>query len=145
MLVVREGYRRPFELTELGREVARLEVLRMTSQLRSAEAAALLGEVGRLAATKTWQAIPEQRQLDLRPADCDVVFSYPWPGDEDLVERIFAARASNGALLLTFGAICFFAQGLLANHLSRRKHAGETAGDVAASLQGRRVAASRRN
>jgi hypothetical protein len=27
---------------------------------------------------------------------------YPWPGDEDFVERIFTARASNDALLLTF-------------------------------------------
>jgi len=44
--------------------------------------------------------------------------------------------------LLTLGIICFFGQGLLANHLSRRKHADS--GDVAASLQGRRVAASRR-
>jgi hypothetical protein len=50
-----------------------------------------------------------------------------------------------GLLLLTLGAICFFAQGLLANHLSRRKHAGEAADDVVASLQDRRVAASRRN
>ncbi len=46
--------------------------------------------------TRAW------RQLDLRPADCDVVFSYPWPGDEGFVERVFLARASDGALLLTF-------------------------------------------
>ena len=50
-----------------------------------------------------------------------------------------------GLLLLTLGAICFFMQGLLANYLSRRKHAGETADDVVKSLKGRRVAASRRN
>jgi len=36
--------RRPYELTRLGREVARLEAERMASQLRSAEAAALLGQ-----------------------------------------------------------------------------------------------------
>jgi len=46
--------------------------------------------------TRAW------RQLDLRPIDCDVVFSYPWPGDEGFIERVFAARASHGALLLTF-------------------------------------------
>ncbi len=45
-------------------------------------------------------------------------------------------------LLLTLGIICFFGQGLAANYLSRRKHADS--GDVAASLKGRRVAASRR-
>jgi hypothetical protein len=44
--------------------------------------------------------------------------------------------------LLTLGIICFFIQGLLANRFSRRKHAAS--GDVVASLQGRRVAASRR-
>ncbi len=49
-----------------------------------------------------------------------------------------------GLLLLALGAICFFVQGLLANYLSRRKHADEAAGDVVTSLQGRRVAASRR-
>ena len=35
--------RRPYELTTLGREVARLEARRLASQLRSAEQAALLG------------------------------------------------------------------------------------------------------
>ena len=46
-------------------------------------------------------------------------------------------------LLLALGIVCFFSQGLFANHLSRRKHAD--AGDVMASLQGSRVAASRRS
>ena len=45
--------------------------------------------------------------------------------------------------LLALGVLCFFGQGLLANYLSRRKHAA--AGGVAASLKGRRVAASRRS
>jgi hypothetical protein len=44
--------------------------------------------------------------------------------------------------LLVLGVICLSAQGLLANHLSRRKHAG---GSVADRLQDRRVAASRRS
>ncbi len=50
-----------------------------------------------------------------------------------------------GLLLLALGAICFFVQGLLANHLSRRKHAGDATGDVVTSLQSRRVVASRRS
>lgn len=43
-------------------------------------------------------------QLDVAPADCDVVFAYPWPGDEACVERVFSRHASSGALLLTFHA-----------------------------------------
>jgi Aerotolerance regulator N-terminal/von Willebrand factor type A domain/CARDB len=46
-------------------------------------------------------------------------------------------------LLLALGIICFLVQGLFANHLSHRKHAD--AGDVMTSLQGSRVAASRRS
>ncbi len=41
-------------------------------------------------------------ELDLAPADCDVVFAYPWPGEESIVDRVFARHASPGALLLTF-------------------------------------------
>lgn len=40
--------------------------------------------------------------LDLVPGDCDVVFAYPWPGEEALVDGVFARHASPGALLLTF-------------------------------------------
>jgi hypothetical protein len=45
--------------------------------------------------------------------------------------------------LLVLGAICFFAQGLLANHMSRRKHAVD--GGMVEALQKNRVAASRRS
>ncbi len=40
--------------------------------------------------------------LDLAPAECDVVFAYPWPGEESVVDSAFARHASPGALLLTF-------------------------------------------
>lgn len=40
--------------------------------------------------------------LDLAPADCDVIFAYPWPGEESIVDDAFARHASPGALLLTF-------------------------------------------
>ena len=40
--------------------------------------------------------------MDLAPADCDVVFAYPWPGEESIVDGAFARHASPGALLLTF-------------------------------------------
>ena len=63
---------------------------------------------------------------------------------DGLAEAAFNGRTGRdlGLTLLTLGILCFVAQGLLANHLSRRKHSG--AGDVVASLKGRRVAASRR-
>ncbi len=41
-------------------------------------------------------------ELDLAPADCDVVFAYPWPGEESIVDGAFARHASPEALLLTF-------------------------------------------
>jgi len=41
-------------------------------------------------------------ELGLEPEDCDVVFAYPWPGEEVSVDRVFARHASPGALLLTF-------------------------------------------
>ena len=41
-------------------------------------------------------------ELDLAPEDCNVVFAYPWPGEETFVDGLFARHASPGALLLTF-------------------------------------------
>ena len=41
-------------------------------------------------------------ELGLDPADCDVVFAYPWPGEESIADGAFARHASSGALLLTF-------------------------------------------
>jgi hypothetical protein len=41
-------------------------------------------------------------ELALRPPDCDVVFAYPWPAEEYLIEAVFSHGASPGALLLTF-------------------------------------------
>ncbi len=41
-------------------------------------------------------------EIDLAPSDCDVVFAYPWPGEEAIVDAVFARHASPDALLLTF-------------------------------------------
>lgn len=35
----------------------------------------------------------------------DIVFSYPWPGEEYLVERLFADHAAPGALLLMYSDV----------------------------------------
>lgn len=40
--------------------------------------------------------------LDLEPDDFDVIFAYPWPGEEAAVTRLFARRAAHGALLMTY-------------------------------------------
>lgn len=46
--------------------------------------------------TRAWD------ELDLAPADCDVIFAYPWPGEEAIVDKLFLRRAHSDALLLTF-------------------------------------------
>ena len=44
-------------------------------------------------------------ELELDPDDFDVVFAYPWPGEEQVIFEIFADTAAVGALLLTFHGI----------------------------------------
>lgn len=41
-------------------------------------------------------------ELDLAPEDCDVVFAYPWHGEETFVDRVFARHAAPDSLLVTF-------------------------------------------
>jgi hypothetical protein len=41
-------------------------------------------------------------ELQLDPDDFDVVFAYPWPGEEQTIFDLFDDCAATGALLLTF-------------------------------------------
>jgi predicted O-methyltransferase YrrM len=41
-------------------------------------------------------------ELDLAPDDFDIVFAYPWPGEEQVIFDLFADHAATGALLLTY-------------------------------------------
>lgn len=41
-------------------------------------------------------------ELELDPDDFDVVFAYPWPGEEQVVFDLFADCAAVGTLLLTY-------------------------------------------
>jgi hypothetical protein len=41
-------------------------------------------------------------ELGLEPDDFDVVFAYPWPGEEQVIFDLFADSAAVGALLLTY-------------------------------------------
>ena len=59
-------------------------------------------------------------QMDLEIDDFDVVFAYPWPGEERVIERLFERFASDGALLMTYNG----AEGV---RLFRR-HTGKAAG-----------------
>ncbi|MBC8351151.1 MAG: hypothetical protein H8E66_04145 [Planctomycetes bacterium] len=42
-------------------------------------------------------------ELGLDPDDFDIIFAYPWPGEEDVIDRLFDRCAADGALLLTYG------------------------------------------
>ncbi len=44
-------------------------------------------------------------ELDLDPDDFDLIFAYPWPGEEQIIFDLFADHAATGALLLTYHGI----------------------------------------
>jgi len=54
-------------------------------------------------------------QMDMDIDDFDVIFAYPWPGEEHVIERLFERFAANGALLMTYNG----AEGI---RLFRRHH-----------------------
>ena len=45
---------------------------------------------------------PAYDELGMDLSDMDLVFAYPWPGEEGLIEALFDAFAAEGALLLTY-------------------------------------------
>jgi len=44
-------------------------------------------------------------QMGMEIDDFDVVFAYPWPGEEGVIKRLFGRFASDGALLMTYNDI----------------------------------------
>jgi len=40
--------------------------------------------------------------LELEPSDFDVIFAYPWPGEEQVIFDLFQICAATGSLLLTY-------------------------------------------
>lgn len=44
-------------------------------------------------------------ELQLDPNDFDLVFAYPWPGEEYLITDLFEKYAADGALLLTYNSL----------------------------------------
>lgn len=47
-------------------------------------------------------AVSAYDELDLEPDDFDLVYCYPWPGEEALSEQLFAECCATGSLLLSF-------------------------------------------
>ncbi|MBX2850839.1 MAG: hypothetical protein KTR15_03730 [Phycisphaeraceae bacterium] len=45
---------------------------------------------------------PAYDELGIDVSDIDLIFAYPWPGEEGLIEALFDAFAAEGALLLTY-------------------------------------------
>ncbi len=43
--------------------------------------------------------------LGMSPRDFDVIYAFPWPGEEDVISNLFEEFAAVGSLLLTFGQI----------------------------------------
>jgi hypothetical protein len=41
-------------------------------------------------------------ELQLEVDDFDIVYAYPWPGEEQVIEQIFDRHAAVGAILITF-------------------------------------------
>ena len=44
-------------------------------------------------------------ELGLDPDDFDVIFAYPWPGEEQAIYDLFERYAAAGALLVTFQGV----------------------------------------
>lgn len=58
-----------------------------------------------LAGDVTWLASGGHdgyEHLQLDPDDFDIIFAYPWPGEEQVIFDLFADHAAVGALLLTY-------------------------------------------
>ena len=52
-----------------------------------------------------WLAVGGQdayAEMGLDVDDFDVIFAYPWPGEQEVVERLFDRFAADGALLMTY-------------------------------------------
>lgn len=55
-------------------------------------------------------------ELGIDVSDIDLIFAYPWPGEESLIDALFDAFAAEGALLLTY-------HGMNEMKLQRKTHA----------------------
>jgi predicted O-methyltransferase YrrM len=63
----------------------------------------------------THESAYEAMGLDID--DFDVIFAYPWPGEEEVVVDLFARHAASGALLVTYQGV----EGVLVRRKTRRR------------------------
>ena len=52
-----------------------------------------------------WQTTQEgssREDMGVSPDNFDIIFVYPWPGEEEVIESLFERHASVGSLLMTF-------------------------------------------
>ena len=92
-------------LVHIADEIARLHGFEVQFICGSFVPAALVDRVevtGDVHWLTTTDADDGYRELQLEPDDFDVIFAYPWPGEEQVLFDIFTNCASVGALLLTY-------------------------------------------
>lgn len=92
------------ELVEASRQLADehgVEVQFVEGSLLPAGAERLLDRQGDIAWLRS-DGPDAYAALDLEPDDFDVVFAYPWPGEEQIIFDLFDRYASTGAVLITF-------------------------------------------
>jgi hypothetical protein len=53
----------------------------------------------------TTEGLDGYDELELDPEDFDLVFAYPWPGEEQVIFDLFRDYAATGALLLTYHGV----------------------------------------
>jgi len=61
-----------------------------------------LVEIGNTFAWLTTEVGPASDEFDLAPDDFDVIFAYPWPDEDKVINDLFDRFASVGSLLLTY-------------------------------------------
>ncbi len=44
-------------------------------------------------------------ELGLEPTDFDLIFAYPWPGEEQVIYDLFDRFAAAGAVLITYHGV----------------------------------------
>lgn len=59
-------------------------------------------DAGEVAAWLTVQPSTVHEEWGLDPEDFDLIFAYPWPDEEQVIDDLFQRHAAPGALLLTY-------------------------------------------
>lgn len=88
------------ETFEMQAELVHGSFVPRGSEARAEKAYAATDEGVAWLSTETDNAYDD---LGLDPDDFDLIFAYPWPGEESVIDELFDYSAADGALLLTYG------------------------------------------